>query len=659
MVDSNNVRDELLGRVRRDSIASELAVAFQGLFTIEDIRKHTAHNWKHTVLSCKPTKTMAESLLLDREVLVMITNVDDIQVRTLHVARELIDSSRGRLDPAMFIVVHADENGDEKLRNWGREQGCKIVPIFRDRAGAIPKSEILRQRLAQDLFVYDPFSVTGPVSADADFFGRKTNATDTLRQLERGGIISLFGIRKVGKTSLINRVINLAREGRTLNVAMIDCSVEAFYSLSAPEALSAVAKIAKMAATRGYAHITEALKRSDAELIPVFDDLWSNADQKKPLALIFDEVDYITPASPTRAHWKKDFNAFWREFRVVYQEAQRMGFPLSVLVSGVSSQAFKQESFDGVENAVLHFIPETYLSPFARHASTQMIRDLAKRCGLIFSDEDRNRIAEACGDFPYWIRLAGSFMHRELEMTGRPLVIDSSVVVSVMGDFIESDGVDASRVALEDLRRKYKEPIEVLERAAVNSSLPLAEGKLLLRYGLAEKTHDGVVLQSSMIRAGLESIAVAAEEHIVEVATHLPALHLPTEEWAEELAVINRRRNVLERKLREFIHFTLKLTVEKGGNWTDKVLKSLSERQRVELASLSGDALLGKLYWRDIGVIVTRNWTCFERVLGDRARFESSVELLNDRPDTHAKQVDAADVALYRRELTWLEERLA
>ncbi len=35
------------------------------------------------------------------------------------------------------------------------------------------------------------------------------------------------------------------------------------------------------------------------------------------------------------------------------------------------------------------------------------------------------------------------------------------------------------------------------------------------------------------------------------------------------------------------------------------------------------------------------------------------MDLMNDRPDAHAKAIDAADVALYRRELVWLEERLA
>lgn len=655
-----NVNEDIRAYVSKSALASEFSNALDGLFTIEGCRRHEANDWKYIVIHCKPTRNMADALLLDREVLALIVNAADLQVRTLHVARDIISASNGRLDPAFVMVVHADKSGDEKLRNWGRELGYKVIPIHRPKAGAIPPAETLRRSLARDLFTHDPFSLTGPVLADSEFFGRRNSAIETLRQLQNGRILSIFGIRKIGKTSLINRVVTLARESGEPQVAMIDCSVDGFSSLNAADALKAVAKVAKMAATRGYAHITEALKRSDKELVPVFDDLWS-AKNPKPLTLIFDEVDYVTPASPTRTHWRKDFNVFWREFRVVYQEAQRMGFPLSVLVSGVSSQAFRVESFDGIENSVLHFVPEGYLSPFARHASKQMIKDLCRRCGLVLTDEDQDRLAETCGDFPYWIRLAGSYLHRAIDIQGRPRSIDPELLTRLLSEFVDAEGVDAARVALEDLRRKTAEPIELLNRAAAVPHLSLAEGKLLLRYGLASQIPAGVTVTSSMIRAGLAALSIQNPPTQVPLDLELPStqLSLVPEEWAEELSVINRRRSLVERKLREFIHFSLKMTALSGENWVDKVLKSLNERQRTELSSLSGDALLNKLFWKDLGAVMLKYWQSFEKVLGDKARFAHAMDLLNDRPDAHAKPIDAADVALYRRELTWLEERLA
>lgn len=654
-----NVNEDIRKSVSQSALAAELSNALDGLFTIESYKRHGANDWKYIVLHCKPTRSIAEALLLDREALALIVNVTDLQVRTLHVARDLIARSDGRLDPNFVIVVHADIGGDEKLRNWGRELGYKVVPIYRPKAGAIPTAESLRRSLARDLFTHDPFLFTGPVQADSEFFGRRSSALETLRQLQTGRILSIFGIRKIGKTSLINRVVTLAREGGEPNIAMIDCSVDGFNGLRAPEALKTIAKVAKMAATRGYAHITEALKRSDKELVPVFDDLWT-AGSPKPLALIFDEVDYITPASPTRAHWRKDFNVFWREFRVVYQEAQRMGFPLSVLVSGVSSHAFRVESFEGIENAVLHFVPEGYLGPFARQGSKQMIKDLCRRCGLVLSEADQDKVAEVCSDFPYWIRLAGSYIHRAIDIQGRPRSLDPELVTRLLSEFVETEGVDAARVALEDLRRKTSEPIELLQRAAAVPHIPLAEGKLLLRYGLASQIPAGVTVTSEMIRAGLSALKNDAPAQVsLELDESATQLSLVPEEWAEELSVINRRRNIVERKLREFIHFSLKISSLAGENWVDKVLKSLPERQRTELSSLSGDALLNKLFWKDLGAVISKHWQSFQKVIGDKGRFERAMDLLNDRPDAHAKPIDAADVALYRRELVWIEDRLA
>lgn len=661
MPNLSNVKFEIRPAVANDTLAAEVANALDGLFTVETFKRHRAFEMQYRVMHAKPTKTVADALLLDREVLTLGLQANELQVRTLHVALDLIQNSQGRLDPKLMLVVHSDKGGDEKLRNWGREQGLKVIPIYRSGAGALPGAEALRTVLAQDLFAQDPFSVTGPVLADADFFGRRNNAIDTLRQLQSGRIISMFGLRKLGKTSLINRVVTLARDAGAPRVAMIDCSVDAFNSLDASSALKAVAKACKLAANHGYAHISEAIKRTDADLVPVFDDLWKKGPIS-PLAIVFDEVDYITPSSPNRPHWKTDFNVFWREFRVVCQEAQRMGFPISILVSGVSSQAFRVESFNGIENAVLHFVPEGYLAPFAREASKAMLKDLCRRCGLSLKDEDLEQVAETCGDFPYWIRLAGSYIHRSLEVQGRPIKLDSSVVDRLLEEFVIAEGSDVASVAFEDLRRKYGEPVDLLFRNVDNGPMPLAEGKLLLRYGIASQLHSNVIVSSAMVRAAANAMRAAPTTNTSQAVsigtTASTSLSLHTEEWAEELSVINRRRNLLERKLREFLHFGLKFSSSESESWAEKVLKSLPERQRTSLTGLSGDALLSKLYWKELATAIGKNWQSFESSLGDKKRFEAAMDLLNDRPDAHAKAIDAADVALYRRELTWLEERL-
>ncbi|RKN29946.1 hypothetical protein [Micromonospora musae] len=67
---------------------------------------------------------------------------------------------------------------------------------------------------------------------------------------------------------------------------------------------------------------------------------------------------------------------------------------------------------------------------------------------------------------------------------------------------------------------------------------------------------------------------------------------------------------------------------------------------------------MGKLYWIELGSVIGREWAHFQAFFNDKKRMQVAFELLNERPDAHAKDVDLADVALQRRELTWLEERI-
>ncbi len=527
-----NVNRDVVALLSQDKLASELADALIGI-TIEFHKRIRRDRAPFSVVYCKPTRSVAESLLLSREILALVANFDDAQVRTVHVAKQLITESSGRLDPALAIVVHADRRGDEKLRTWGREHGLKVIPIYRPRAGALPTAEILRRNIAAELFSMDPFQVTGPVVNDMDFFGRGNDAIDLLRQLQAGRVRSLFGIRKIGKTSLINRVVGLARDAGSPRVAMIDCSVDSFNSLSGEMALRAVAKTIRLAAHSGYAHISEALKRSDAELVPTLDDLWAKS-KGFALAVIFDEIDYITPASPTRAHWRTDFNPFWRQFRVVHQEAQRQGAPLALLVAGVSSYAFRVESIDGVENSVLHFVPEEYLPPFASDASVAMLRDLERRCGLSIAEADRLLLAETCGHLPYWMRMAGSYIHKALDISARPYSIRSDNFQQLLDDFVVAEGIDMARVALEDLGRKYPDVVAQLRDAAGKDSVSLSEGRLLLRYGLAARHAAHVQVRSALVRGALDRVPITTPAPPTEQAREIEEerLRLSTEEWA-------------------------------------------------------------------------------------------------------------------------------
>jgi hypothetical protein len=71
------------------------------------------------------------------------------------------------------------------------------------------------------------------------------------------------------------------------------------------------------------------------------------------------------------------------------------------------------------------------------------------------------------------------------------------------------------------------------------------------------------------------------------------------------------------------------------------------------------DDIAQKLFWLELGNLIRKEWPLFEKIFGDQSQMEQHITLVNDRPDTHAKPIDRADVALYRRSLSWFEEKLS
>jgi hypothetical protein len=656
----DNVKSDVRNLVASDHIARELSAALEGLFEITSYKRFRAYNGRYVGMYAKPTKTIRSSLAIEREVFVLIADYVRLHARTIVVCREAIGGEQPRLEPNVAIVLHGDPDGDENLRLWGREAGITILPIFRSGAGAMPPSSLVRQRLARELFATDSFQVTGPVSDDSEFFGRREQALDMLRQLQVGRISALFGLRKVGKTSMLNRIIDQARKSGNPKIAMVDCSLRTFHEMGAPEALKALARLSRLASQQGYAHISQTLHRSDSDIMTTFEGLWESTETNRSLLIVLDEVDYITPDSPAGTKWEKEFNEFWREFRALVQESRRRNFTLSVLVSGVSSRSFRVAEIAGIENSVLHFVPEEYLAPFSQGAADSMLRTLGKRCGLQFSAESREIIASTTAYLPYWMRMLGSYIHRRVDIDGRPIELDISTVRDLCEQFAQTEGAEIARIALQNLRRVDKPMFDLLVTCADSGQASLIQTRPLLHYGLVRQRGSSVRVESSMVRLGLELLlSEPGGQKSFASESRSSGLDLEEGEWAEELAAINRRRNILERKTREFIRVALKMSQPDGSSWVDTVISALPQKRREECMALAPDALMGRLYWIELSSILRREWATFERFFQDKRRLEGAFQLLNERPDAHAKEVDLADVALQRRELTWLEERIA
>ncbi len=234
------------------------------------------------------------------------------------------------------------------------------------------------------------------------------------------------------------------------------------------------------------------------------------------------------------------------------------------------------------------------------------------------------------------------------------------------------EGASLAATSLTQLIRVFPE----MERVASSlmtgtpslSALPQALVSAFGRYGFLENDSPG-----PMVGAGLkvwwsgESGASVAQKLPFELeagaaqVSVLSASEAGSDLWADLLSEVNRSRNILENQMREFASSVLKIEASgraDGQKPIDLIGKAIPANRRDDILRLGVSAAMKKLLWLDLVNICTKYWPSFEKHLGDKSKFVLHCEIVNDRPDAHAKDIDAADLALQRRSISYLQEKI-
>lgn len=637
--------------------------ALSNLFVVNYDEIRDFDRGSYFLFYAKPSKRMRSILGVEREVLFVGNTYDEQQARTMAFIKNCFSTSQGRVEVRICFVVHRDPKGNSKLKNWGREAGITIIPIYAGSAG-IPQGGALEHALANELFSHDPFDVTGPVASDSQFFGRRTEAQELARKLQMGQIRSCFGIRKIGKTSIMHRVLNEIENNFDCITAFVDCQQDSVFQLHAPSLLLSIAATIERLSESGQAVGDISIISKEFSMFDASKILLETIEKsKKPIIIAFDEVDYISPGSPSSKHWQTEFIEFWRNIRAAYQAALRNNQRLSILVCGVSSKWFSVESIDGVENAALAFVPEEYLSPLPRGAAVAMIRSVGTMAGLQFDESAADAIAACSSDMPFWIRKACSYIHERTETASRPLQMQRKDVEIQITNFVRDEGAVMAQVALQHLFRVY--PDIFMDAVAVSqgrmTDVSPAVLRILNKYGLVNSNGR---ISGLMVDAGLKLVVESASgsraDSVQPVGDHHGrVVDLNINEWAEEIQAISRRRNVIERRVRDIaVNFVKFDSLRNKKSAKSVLLSALPENRRSALEKLGPDDAASKFTWLELSAVILKNWDLFEAIFGDKKKFEENRTIVNERPDAHAKTIDMADVALYRRSLLWFEERI-
>ena len=194
-------------------------------FSIENIQEdfRTPGKWG---LFLKANRDLAELFRLDREVLLWTTMYPQFQARDIEDMKTLINDKGVRLARNFAILVSAYDPDSRSATEAESALGTTIVHCsLRELAnqGQSSQEAVLRRLLLNRLYTRDLYDLRVATTRSADFFGRRGTVDDLADEIVSGNSqIGVFGLRKIGKTSLINRVADIVNQSGKCITAKVD-----------------------------------------------------------------------------------------------------------------------------------------------------------------------------------------------------------------------------------------------------------------------------------------------------------------------------------------------------------------------------------------------------------------------------------------------------
>jgi tetratricopeptide (TPR) repeat protein len=324
--------------------------------------------------------------------------------------------------------------------------------------------------LDQWLYKRNLYDESFPVSGRR-FFGRERELAYLSRSVDTGTPVGLFGLRKVGKTSLLKKL----KEKRPQDLVIyIDLQAvpegirdtSFLYWEMANQIRSELRRknidLAKQLKFRlagrytSYASIAKTRVVSadfDADLRALREILSQSGEDSIKVVLLLDELERMVPTAGNPG-----FSGYSDFFAYLRGVSQQEGMLLS-FVTGANPAIFDQPQWEGKDNPVFKFYREMFLPPFAQLECEQMVEKLGKGMGITFTNKALERIFEETGGHPFVARQLCSRIAKQFPE--RPLRVDVPTVELGLEEFLFHD-VATFKEIIGRLERDFPQEKELL-----------------------------------------------------------------------------------------------------------------------------------------------------------------------------------------------------
>lgn len=602
---------------------------------------------KYKYILMKPTPPFQELFNIEREVIVIFSDYNNFEPRTLDAFDETAKRLQHlRIEKVCSILISKDDNIENKIRSLLKSDAeyQVIVPFTYSELLAYYDSYFLRNRFKEHFYSRDLFAFQSPLKRDTYFFGRSDIIHEIVNRHKSNESSGLFGLRKTGKTSIIFGIQRSIKRDDGISV-FIDCQNPGFHQKRWFKVLKYIIDEIKLQNNIAAIVKDDSFYTEESASVIFEKDLLklSKKVNERNILIIFDEIEHISPTISISKHWNNgnDFIFFWQTLRSIFQKNNNL---FSYLIFGTNPKCVETPLINGIDNPIFNQIPYQYIPQFTVQQTKEMVQKIGKTMGLNFDEVIFSKLNDDFGGHPFLMRNVCSVINTLVSFE-RPARVDKDLYEKGKKIFVQKYD-SYFEMILSVLKEYYIDEYEMLKHLAIgdietfylfaNSSPEYTNH--LLGYKILDRNKEGFFFN-------IESI----KHHLISKNKY-KKLKLT---YHEKLKEISERRNEIEPKLRQIIRTTLISNF--GENEAKrKVLDVFGEPRKSKYLSGSLKEIFNpnnsEIYFEDLKKIIEKYWSYFEFVFGkDKEAFSTYMKSINKfRADAHAKDISDEEMNFVR-----------
>lgn len=633
--------------------------AFDVTYTsISRYRKSTTHT-KYVFM--KPEQPFKEGFGFEREILCIFSEKDDFQAKDAEIVDIIYNENKARVDPFVCILLSECDEINEKIDKltYKDPDNICIVPfsipwLLKNK----PQISDIRTIFQNYMYARDLFSFESPIKKDISFFGREDILLLFIDRFRQGQNSGLFGLRKIGKTSVLYAIERRIKSKNIGGTLYFDCTNPSFYKSRWFKCLQTLIQHLVKEMNIPYSLKINALNLDydEQNAAAYFEEdvlIIMEKENVERILLMLDEIEWISFNTSSEQHWGNDFLPFWQTLRSIHQNSNGK---FCFIISGVNPKCIEEEAVMGYDNPLFALLNPTFLKPFDIDTTRKMVRKLGRYMGIKFEESLYPKLYGLYGGHPFLVRHACSKLcnyepSRPLTFNLEMFDLHSNKINSSLMPYVKQI-LNILAIWYPD---EYQQIIELAQgnyesvRKYIENEPEYIEH--LLGYGIVNYIDGIPKLSIFLMSKQLKKETARSSDPLFEYDesnTNLDDIY----------AEVSIRRNMIEHKLRILLKQSLKLF--HGKNCMGELFKAIPSTRADGLNRYSYEDVWDQLYFIDLIQIIDKNWTLLQKWFS-RNKNDVMIWLnhINDyRIDAHAKKISESDLIYLRVAFTRLEENL-